>query len=74
MTHHDKNSETPGGLPPEKVENRENVGQANPKDYPDPAKLDEPKGPGQSVDNYAPKGTSTGAAKDPEAPNADFDH
>ena len=65
----EKLPETPGGLKPEPVEDRPHVGQVSPKDYPEPANAVDVAGsgrgdgPGKSGQNYAPGGTSTGAAK-----------
>lgn len=67
----EKLPETPGGLKPEPVEDRPHVGQVSPEDYPEPAiavdgagsGLGRGDGPGESAQNYAPGGTSVGAAK-----------
>ena len=64
--------ETPGSLDQERVEDRPNVGQVSPDDYPEPANAVDVAGsgrgdgPGESGQNYAPGGTSVGAAKDGE--------
>lgn len=72
----DRNSEnestlpdTPGGQPPEKVEDRPSVGQVEPEDYPEPANAAQDMGagePGESSENYDPRGTAAGAAKGAE--------
>ena len=36
-----KDDQTPGGLPPEPVEDRPGVGSVKPEDYPEPAKGDQ---------------------------------
>lgn len=65
----EKLPETPGGQKPEPVEDRPHVGQVTPEDYPEPANAVDVAGsgrgdgPGESGQNYAPGGTSTGAAK-----------
>ena len=65
----EKLPETPGGLKPEPVEDRPSVGQVSPEDYPEPANAVDVAGsgrgggPGESGQNYAPGGTSAGAAK-----------
>jgi hypothetical protein len=74
MSNHDsvneeKLPETPGGLKPEPVEARPGVGQVSPEDYPEPANAVDVagsgrgEGPGESGQNYAPGGSSGGAAK-----------
>ena len=62
--------ETPGGQPQERVEDRPNVGEVSPEDYPDPASgadlggdVAGRDGPGESGQNYAPGGTSAGGDK-----------
>jgi hypothetical protein len=65
----DQRPETPGGLKSEPVEARPGVGQVSPEDYPEPANAVDVAGsgrgdgPGESGQNYAPGGTSVGAAK-----------
>lgn len=61
--------ETPGGQPQERVEDRPHVGQVSPDDYPDPASgadlgadVAGREGPGESGQNYQPRGTSAGAS------------
>lgn len=63
--------DTPGGQPQERVEDRPDVGQVSPDDYPEPASgadlgggdVAGREGPGESGQNYAPGGTSAGADK-----------
>jgi hypothetical protein len=61
--------ETPGGIDQERVEDWPNVGEVTPEDYPEPANAVDVAGsgrgdgPGESGQNYAPQGTSVGAAK-----------
>lgn len=54
---------TPGGQPPERVEDRPDVGQVSPEDYPEPAGGDVAgdEGPGEPGQNYQPGGTSAGS-------------
>ncbi|QIK95526.1 hypothetical protein G7076_02660 [Sphingomonas sp. HDW15A] len=69
--------ETPGSLPQEPVEARPNVGQVSPDNYPEPANAVDVagsgrgEGPGESSQNYAPGGTSVGAAKTDEVASED---
>ena len=69
MTDHDDTDRptTPGGQPPEKVEDRPGVGQVRPDDYPEPADgsdaVGDADGPGESSQNYQPQGTAAGASK-----------
>lgn len=69
----EKPSETPGGLKPKPVADRPHVGQVSPEDYPEPANAVDVAGsgsgdgPGESGQNYAPGGTSVGAAKKGES-------
>ncbi|WP_162887998.1 hypothetical protein [Sphingomonas mesophila] len=61
--------DTPGGQPQERVEDRPDVGTVTPEDYPEPASGDDlgggdvaaRDGPGESGQNYEPRGTSSGA-------------
>lgn len=76
MTHdsthtHSDQPDTPGGQPQERVEDRPDVGQVSPEDYPDPASgadlgadVAGEQGPGESGQNYQPRGTSAGASND----------
>ncbi len=64
--------DTPGEQPPERVEDRPDVGQVSPEDYPEPASgadmgggdVSGNEGPGESGQNYAPGGTSAGAGRE----------
>ena len=78
MSNHDSENqeklpEAPGGLKPEPVEARPGVGQVSPEDYPEPANAvnvagsGRGDGPGESGQNYAPGGSSVGAAKKGES-------
>lgn len=67
---HSDQPETPGGQPQERVEDRPDVGQVSPQDYPDPASgadlggdVAGDEGPGESGQNYQPGGTSAGSDK-----------
>lgn len=61
---------TPGGQDQERVEDRPLVGTVSPGDYPEPASgadlgdVGGDEGPGESAQNYEPRGTSAAASKD----------
>ena len=75
MTNHSPRPEsdqpdTPGGQPQERVEDRPDVGQVSPEEYPEPASgadlggdVAGDQGPGESGQNYEPRGTSAGSDK-----------